>query len=113
MKLSPQHKQILKIHGDFKFHCSTVIEFIRDQRKRISELNLNDFDGVRYSFESEKCDGRCGKIHSSNLVMRRLVFNSHEPQKTFCCGAKVRGEDTHSRDCKIFQLVERKINVLF
>ena len=73
MNLTPQHKQILKIHEDGNWHCSTVIEFIRDQRKRISEMNNEDFNGQRYQFESKKCDGRCGKIHSSNLVMRRLV----------------------------------------
>jgi hypothetical protein len=68
MKLSPQHRKILYIHQDGQWVCSTAIEFIRDQRKRISELNAGG-----YVFEAQPCDRRCRKAHHTRLLMRRLV----------------------------------------
>lgn len=68
MNLTPQHKKILEIHSNREWHCSTEIEYIRDQRKRISELNAGG-----YTFDSRPCDRRCGRIHSSRLYMRRLT----------------------------------------
>lgn len=70
MKLTPQHERILAIHADGDWHCSTEIEFIRDQRKRISELNHGG-----YTFESMKCNICAPHKHNSNLKMRRLVTN--------------------------------------
>lgn len=67
MTLTPQHRQILNLHQNHEWVCSTAIEFIRDQRKRISELNH-----MGYTFEAKPCDGRCGKKHNSRLYMRRL-----------------------------------------
>ena len=66
--MTPQHKQIFELHRDGFFHCSTEIEYIRDARKRISELNR-----MGYKFQALPCDGRCGKHHNSRLFMRRLV----------------------------------------
>ncbi len=74
MTLTPQHKQILAIHQDNQWHCSTEIEFCRDQRKRISELNH-----AGYTFEAKPCNGICGKKHNARLFMRKLV-SSVTPQ---------------------------------
>jgi len=74
MKLSPQKRVIFDLHSDYEWHCSTAIEFIRDQRKRISEMIA---DG--YLFESEPCDRRCGINHHARLLMRRLVSAPNTP----------------------------------
>ena len=73
-KLTPQQEKILKIHRDMDWHCSTSYEYIRDHRKRISELN-DPITGYLYSkgyqLVARKCDGRCGKQHNSMVAMRR------------------------------------------
>jgi hypothetical protein len=71
MKLSRQHEQLLEIHRDMKFHCSTEYEYMRDHRKRISELNLGYLKEKGYYLKAVKCDGRCGKNHNSMVAMRR------------------------------------------
>lgn len=67
-KLTPQHKQILNILLDGQFHCGTVFIncYIKDDRKRISELNEMGFVII-----AEKCDGRCLIKHNSGIVMRQ------------------------------------------
>lgn len=75
MKLTPQHIKILDLHADNEWHCSTEIEFIRDQRKRISELNAGG-----YTFEAMKCN--LGHNHNANLLMRRLM-KPHTPAPKF------------------------------
>ena len=69
MKLSPQKKKLIDLYQDGEWHCSTAITplFIRDYRKRLSELNREG-----YTFESMKCDGRCSVNHASNVHMYRL-----------------------------------------
>lgn len=71
MKLTPQQNKILEIHRDLDWHCSTAYEFIRDHRKRISELNTGYLKEKGYVLRSVKCDGRCGKKHNSMVAMRR------------------------------------------
>ena len=69
-----QHEQIIEIHSDGRWHCSTEIEFMRDQRKRISELNLESFKKTGQPLlEAKPCNGSCGKKHNSRLFMRRLI----------------------------------------
>ena len=62
------HQTLLELHKSGEWVCSARIEFMRDQRKRISELNHRG-----YTFEATPCDGRCGVRHHSRLYMRRLV----------------------------------------
>lgn len=42
--------------------------FIKDDRKRISELNE-----MGYEIVGQPCDKRCGTNHSSGIFMRKLV----------------------------------------
>lgn len=62
------HNQLLELHKNGDWVCSTKIEYMRDHRKRYSELSASG-----YKFQSEPCDGRCNTKHSSRLFMRRLV----------------------------------------
>ena len=79
-----QHEKILDIHSDGQWHCSTEIEYIRDQRKRISELNAEQREKTGYDmFEAISCDGRCGKTHNSRLFMRRLNRQKQEEEKLY------------------------------
>lgn len=71
MNLTPQHKKILDIFRDCRWHCSTEIEYIRDARKRISELNYGYLREKGYRIIGKKCDKRCGTNHSSGLFMRK------------------------------------------
>lgn len=73
--LSPQKQKLLELFKDAEWHCSNEITplFIRDYRKRLSEMSREGFE-----FKSMRCDGRCRVNHSSNVHMYCLVG---EPQK--------------------------------
>lgn len=73
MSVTPQQERILEIHRDLGWHCSTEYEYIRDHRKRISELNNGYLKEKGYHLIGRQCDGRCGKNHSSTLFMRRAI----------------------------------------
>lgn len=66
--LSPQKRRIIELYKDGQWHCSVEITFIRDYRKRLSEMNHAGF-----VFESRICDGRCGVKHNANVHMYRLT----------------------------------------
>lgn len=65
--MTPQHNKILNLLSDNRWHCGTEILqlFIKDDRKRISELKK-----MGYVILSERCD--CGK-HNSNTFKRKLI----------------------------------------
>ena len=71
--MSPQQNKLIELHEDGTWKCSTAVEYMRDARKRYSELSK-----MGYVFEKLPCDGRCGHSHNSGLLMRRLV-NIPEP----------------------------------
>jgi hypothetical protein len=74
MKLSPQKEIIVKALRDMKFHCgSEWLDGMKDDRKRIGELNSGYMKEKGFKIIGEPCDGRCGKNHSSGLYMRRAV----------------------------------------
>ena len=60
------HQTLLELHKSGEWVCSARIEFMRDHRKRYSELRQKG-----YIFDSRKCT--MGHNHSSGLFMRRLV----------------------------------------
>lgn len=66
------HEQILDVlrRANGGWVCTTVFDtmFIRDHRKRVSELVQEG-----HKIESEQCRGECGKSHNSNIYKRRLV----------------------------------------
>ena len=72
-KLSRQKQAIYNLFQDGEWKCSTAIHFIRDYRKRISEMNRANLEekGVEM-FDSMPCDKRCGQNHASNIHMYRL-----------------------------------------
>ena len=73
MKLSPQKKKIYELYRDGDWHCSTEITFIRDYRKRISEMNRTNLEEKgQEMFDSQPCDGRCKQNHQSSVHMYRL-----------------------------------------
>ena len=73
MKLNPQQHKIYDLHSIGDWVCSTRYEFIRDHRKRISEMNrMNRLEKGVDLFEAERCDKSCGVQHKANVFMRRL-----------------------------------------
>lgn len=69
MKLSPQHRKILNYLEGGEWKCITTANlFIKDERKRLSELRDKG-----YNIVGERCDGRCGVKHSANILMRKWV----------------------------------------
>lgn len=74
MKLSPQKELIVSKLRDLEWHCQTEwLGLIKDDRKRISELNQTYMREKGYEIIGQRCDGRCGKKHSSTLFMRKAV----------------------------------------
>ena len=66
--MTPQQTQIINLLSDGEYHCPTAELFMKDDRKRISELRK-----MGYEFDSPPCDKKCGINHSSRVVMRRLM----------------------------------------
>lgn len=66
--LSPQKKYLLDLYSDGEWKCSTAIQFVRDFRKRFSEMRE-----AGYEIESMRCDGRCGQRHTSAIHMYRIT----------------------------------------
>lgn len=97
MKLTPQQKQIFNLLADAEWHClNTPSFFMKDDRKRISELNVI---GKAEGFEiiGEKCNGKCGVNHTSPVKMRKLV--KREIVSDYCCN-DMRIFKQHFSPCK-------------
>lgn len=117
--MTPQHNQILNILSDHQWHCTVEFDEIpmRDHRKRVSELQK-----LGYLMETEKCRGRCGRPHSSNVTWRRLLkspvasdFDRSEvlpelPASGACCPSWAIFQ-THARSCPSLQ--KQPVNTLF
>jgi hypothetical protein len=78
MKLTPQQKKIVDMLRDGLWHCPTKECFIKDDRKRISELSrMRTFDGKKiYNIEGQPCTLH---PHTSRVYMRRLVGLKPKP----------------------------------
>lgn len=81
MKLSPQQEQIVKVLRDREWHCSSEFGYIKDDRRRITDLNRGYMLEKGYEIIGKPCDGRCGKKHSSGLFMRKAVKKETDPRK--------------------------------
>lgn len=74
MKLTPQQKQITDYLAGGDWKCMATPDFfIKDDRKRISELNQKG-----YTINGKPCDGRCGIKHSSRIYMRQMTNYAKE-----------------------------------
>jgi hypothetical protein len=84
MKLSPQKQKIIDYlkGGEWKCMASAGF-FIKDDRKRISELKE-----AGYEIDGKPCDKRCGTNHSSGIFMRKLV---NSPMRTIYKYALING----------------------
>ena len=79
-KLSPQKRKLLDLFSDRAWHCSNEIVplFIRDYRKRISEMLREGF-----MIESQVCNGSCGTSHNAGIHMYRLADTPKRPVYEF------------------------------
>lgn len=68
MKLTPQHKRILEMLEDGNYHCPTLELFMKDDRKRISELNKGG-----YTIIGDKICTNSEHHHTSPVKLRRLI----------------------------------------
>src|SRR3990167_6745523 len=76
-QMTPQQNQILNMHADSQWHCPTKELYMKDDRKRYSELRRKG-----YKFESRACE--LGHNHNSRVFMRKLI---EEPGlETHHCG---------------------------
>ncbi len=79
MKLSPSQQKIVDYLAGGEWKCmATPTLFIKDDRKRISELNAKGL-----LIEGKKCDGRCGINHSGHIFMRRLAVAPKKQEVEF------------------------------
>lgn len=68
-RFSPQQQKIIDYLQDGNWHCMANVDFfMKDDRKRISELNARG-----YEIEGTTCDGRCKINHSARIFMRRIT----------------------------------------
>ena len=68
MKLTPSQQKVFDHLKDGRWHCMADSRFfMKDDRKRISELNEMGFNIIGF-----KCDKRCGVKHSSRILMRKM-----------------------------------------
>lgn len=74
MKLSRQQELIVKTLRDRQWHCgSEWLGEMKDDRKRISELNDGYMREKGWVIIGERCGGKCGRRHSSGLFRRKAV----------------------------------------
>ena len=64
--MTPQQKRIIEIQEDGTWHCPTKELFMKDDRKRYSELRQKG-----YVFDSRPCE--LGHNHLSRVFMRKLI----------------------------------------
>jgi len=83
MKLTPQHNLILNMLADRAYHCPTAELFMKDDRKRISELNQGG-----YVIVGDKTCDNPAHHHMSKVKLRRLVSVPNETP--FISNEKVR-----------------------
>lgn len=70
------HQRILEWLSDGDWHCSTELDYMRDARKRRSELNMGEKDEDKKRIQGIRCDSRCDKEHKSvTLLMWRINPN--------------------------------------
>lgn len=109
MKLTPQHNLILNMLSDGAYHCPTVELFLKDDRKRISELN----HGGYLILGDKTCDNPTHH-HVSKVKLRKLVSEPTEiirqviPGFSPCCFSSYKF-GTHDPQCPL----KVKENVLF
>ena len=79
IRWSPAQEKIIAPLRDMSWHCLFSEIVMKDDRKRISEINekLSE-QGQGYKVIGKLCDGRCGIRHSSRIFMRRIVKEMHE-----------------------------------
>lgn len=73
LKLSPQQQVIVEKLRSKDWVCSSEFGYIKDDRRRITDLNRGYMLEKGYEIIGKPCDGRCGKNHSSGLFMRKAV----------------------------------------
>lgn len=91
--LSPQKQQIYDLYKSGDWVCSSKVLYMRDFRKRVSELNREG-----YTFESKKCDKSCGTSHTSSIHMYRMLGKPVVPVyyvKHPLTGERVTTEEMH------------------
>lgn len=71
MRLSPQQAVIVEKLRSMDWVCSSEFGYIKDDRRRITDLNRGYMKEKGFEIVGRPCDGRCGKDHSSGLFMRR------------------------------------------
>lgn len=71
--LSPQQQVIVEKLRSKDWVCSSEFGYIKDDRRRITDLNRGYMLDKGYEIIGKPCDGRCGKNHSSGLFMRKAV----------------------------------------
>lgn len=73
-KTSPQQDIILSHLRSGEWVCQTKwLSQIKDDRKRLSELNAGYMKERGYQIIGEPCNGHCGIKHASRLFMRKAV----------------------------------------
>lgn len=86
-KLSPQKTIIVSVLRDMQWHCGrTWLNQIKDDRKRISELNEGYMLEKGYTIEGVPCKGTACGVRDCPLYKRRAVkvtdvFTSVPPKK--------------------------------
>lgn len=71
--LSPQQQVIVEKLRSKDWVCSSEFGYIKDDRRRITDLNRGYMLEKGYEIIGKVCDNRCGKSHSSGLFMRKAV----------------------------------------
>lgn len=71
--LSPQQQVIVEKLRSKDWVCSSEFGYIKDDRRRITDLNRGYMLEKGFEIIGKPCDGRCGKAHSSGLYMRKAV----------------------------------------
>jgi len=98
MKLSPQKEIIVSTLRDLKWHCGREwLDRIKDDRKRIGELNDTYMKSKGFEIQGRPCKGKaCGK-KDCPLFMRRAEPRFIASKNTF---DKEKWKSEHPKTCE-------------
>lgn len=117
-KLSPQKELIVSTLRDLRWHCGREwLNQIKDDRKRIQELNDGYMLGKGYEIKGEPCRGEICRINGCPLYKRRAVplRSNHKPRTTILPPKLTPIQEDIKRSAQMIRLFDlgRPVNEIF
>lgn len=109
MNLSPQKELIVSILRDLQWHCGREwLNQVKDDRKRIGELNEGHMKEKGYEIVGEPCKGSICRIAGCPLYKRRAIplQSNHKPATAVLPPKHTSSQDYLKRSAEMVRLFD-------